>query len=846
MYRLRLGLALKLVAGTLLAGLGHVFIVFQRETYPLDGYACYAAAALLFGWAIRSSRGASVEWRALREPIEGVIRELRRLVALRAGPASLPGVIALNVVSAGLAIVLGSWIALVGWGLSLVWLFSVTWPHGSISAAAIRPTASMDVLTEAAEVPPRQSSSWLGVAAGVLVVVAGHMLLGVESPVPFLGVFGDLAESIGAPLKLMLPGGSAPALLGLLGLAAGGILFASATRGAAIVDRARVIVESHRESRAYRSGGWLVVAVAGLALWLVSVVSAANGGIGLGPAALWVAGLALVGWVWRKIDYDRGVRLGVSLERPEALGLAAMMVVVSGVWLLQLDHLPASIWPDEGAYWTFARDVAVGTAPVNLFGLGVYGFPAGGSVYQAMWIGLLGQTVWVWRFGSVIAVLASTVPLFLMARSLLGRRVAFVSVAFFGTSPFVLAYGRTGYQYALSILPVMLSAAFVVAAIRRDSRFYAFLAGVSSGAGFLLYPSSRFGIALCAAIWLTFLFTRMARDRSAVRVALALGAAWLFAASPAIAYGLSREPEAYVDKLFDSSMANVLYAESVYGRDTLLARAIFASTRDNQLFFEPSMLARLALRGWVRTWIGLHQSGLSTEHYVVGPLAGPLAIFYILGLAWCLARARRPGYLVWPIWLFAGTFLLSAIETFPPHTPDLLPAVPALAALAAVGLVGLLDALPQSWPTLSTRFATGVLVAATIALSGLSLRAYFVEMPQRYKPSLEMVMFWSALELPRGSTIVFVRDDAYPPDFVPWGLQHFNTGVAWQMIDVPGASHIDWRATCQSRCRIFYAPSIAGAIEAQAREALGAGSVTPYTNETGDLIGLAFTPAAKP
>ena len=64
------------------------------------------------------------------------------------------------------------------------------------------------------------------------------------------------------------------------------------------------------------------------------------------------------------------------------------------VMTYRLGDVPNSLWGDEGGYWTLARDIARGQVTPDVFGLGVYAFPMGGSLYQAAWLNvflLLGE-----------------------------------------------------------------------------------------------------------------------------------------------------------------------------------------------------------------------------------------------------------------------------------------------------------------------------------------------------------------------------------------------------------------------------------------------------------------------
>jgi hypothetical protein len=132
--RARLGLALKLAAAIVLAGIGHAFVAFQRDTYPLDGYVYYAVATIVFVWALRSARDLpGLNRQTLREPFERIAAELRQLVSafveVRFGLMLLMGILALNLVSAILAQFVGSWVAFAGWFLSVLWFIAAAWPR---------------------------------------------------------------------------------------------------------------------------------------------------------------------------------------------------------------------------------------------------------------------------------------------------------------------------------------------------------------------------------------------------------------------------------------------------------------------------------------------------------------------------------------------------------------------------------------------------------------------------------------------------------------------------------------------------------------------------------------------
>ncbi len=106
-----------------------------------------------------------------------------------------------------------------------------------------------------------------------------------------------------------------------------------------------------------------------------------------------------------------------------------------------------------------------------------------------------------------------------------------------------------------------------------------------------------------------------------------------------------------------------------------------------------SIYAPLIGRGVIRTALAFHLPSIVRENYLVGSLADPFGILYLLGLAWSVTRLRRSGYAIWPVWLLLGGFLASALSAYPPRASLLLPIAPALVTLSALGLTAGVDVL---------------------------------------------------------------------------------------------------------------------------------------------------------
>ena len=207
----------RLAVAIVLAGIGHYFVAFQRDIYPLDGYVYYAAAAIFLTWALRSARDLpGVDRSALRKPLRRIAVELRRLASAffdsRFGPILFLGLITLNLISAVLALLVNSWIVFVGWGISVAWLVATVWPRLAHTPTneAVLPQSS-DTIFEAAEVPLTETPRAAVMIIGLLAVVLGQAMIAIDKAPDVFGAFGDIANSIAEAVQLQLPSDAGPA-----------------------------------------------------------------------------------------------------------------------------------------------------------------------------------------------------------------------------------------------------------------------------------------------------------------------------------------------------------------------------------------------------------------------------------------------------------------------------------------------------------------------------------------------------------------------------------------------------------------------------------------------------------
>ncbi|MDY6874652.1 MAG: glycosyltransferase family 39 protein [Chloroflexota bacterium] len=831
-----------------LAGLGHYYLLYQR-IYIWDAVLFYVVAALLLALAWRAAGvGPDRSWAVVRSALQRLGLALRDLFLMETTRSLVTALAVANGLAALAAFLIpppvGLLVALPLWGVGVAALVSLI---RRLRPARPRPVPEVrdvppPVIAGLEVVQPRRYALPLA-ATGWLLLLVGAVVLTFPDTLGPLRVVGDWLQPGLAELHVGVPLPPDVWPVGLL-LSCVGVILIAWTRGG--VDRltgAPSLGEAVPVLRAVSrpSWPWLALALVGDLVWLGVVYSAVESSTSWAVVPLWLATLAAQAACWWRVDRARGVSaLPARVERRTWLLLLALLVAF-GLTLYRLGDVPNSMWGDEGAFWWWVRDLAKGV-PANPFDLGVYGaFPVIGSLYQSIWVRLFGPTIWAWRLGSVVAGTLTLVPLFFLARKLLGDRVAWSAVALMIGMPYFLAYARIGFNSIQPLLPITLGLWLLIEALQRHSRLLAYLSGLACGMASLTYMSGHVGLLLVMLVWLFLFVSRRSLRRPLLSLALCLVLGWFFTAGPFLLGSvLGGRPLGW--KVPESFIGNTMYGEAVFSPDELTRLYPLWQFGEQRVFFEPRLYALLFGRGMVRTWLSIVTGGIATQHYLTGPLAGPAPIFFLAGLAWVLGQCRRLPAVLWALWVLVCTLLLSVLNTFPPRPAHMATVIPALAVLSATGIWLLSDLLRRF---VRPRWADWIGIVLTVVLVLCGLRAYFVVMPQEHVPNLENVMFWAAQEMERGSNLLFIVDEPYSPEFRVWGIDQFDLGVEYHSVPSDEVHRADFRALCGLSCRVFFLPERSDEILAQLQAQLGAGSVQTHVNREGQPIGLEFVPLVQ-
>ncbi|HYM15967.1 MAG TPA: glycosyltransferase family 39 protein [Dehalococcoidia bacterium] len=165
-----------------------------------------------------------------------------------------------------------------------------------------------------------------------------------------------------------------------------------------------------------------------------------------------------------------------------------------------LSGLPHGLHGDEAATGLDARKILAGT---DLFPYtpSALGQPSGPMYWAALWIKLLGSTIFAVRLAMALLGVGTVVLGYYAFRLLFGRPVAWAGATMLAFSSWLVFYNRTGFTASAMPFTEMAALLAVAVALRKGSPAWFILAGAVVGAGIYGYFSfPLFAVAL--AVWL--------------------------------------------------------------------------------------------------------------------------------------------------------------------------------------------------------------------------------------------------------------------------------------------------------------------------------------------------------
>lgn len=354
-------------------------------------------------------------------------------------------------------------------------------------------------------------------------------------------------------------------------------------------------------------------------------------------------------------------------HRVELAGLVVLAGVSLAVRAYNLEHIPANLGGDEGI-WGLEGLAMLDGRLANPFATRWFAFPSMSFLAWGLGMRLFGQTVAGLRTLSALVGAASVVTSFFLFRELWGRRIASIGAVLLAFSHYHIHYSRLAYNNIADDVFVTLALWLLVRGLRSGREVSFALSGAVIGLGWYGYFGARL-IGILAAL---VLIGHMAVDRRFLsrhgRSLLVLLGAALLAAAPLLFYYA-----AYPDALNARSSQVSIFASGWLEREQVITGRSAASL--------------LLEQAW---------KSISAFNYTLDPTfiyrpGAPLldllsGTWFIFGLVWAAAHARRMENATLLLWFWLSVILGWVVTENPPASQRIIIVAPALAALAGLGL----------------------------------------------------------------------------------------------------------------------------------------------------------------
>lgn len=405
---------------------------------------------------------------------------------------------------------------------------------------------------------------------------------------------------------------------------------------------------------------------------------------------LFSSALFLIGYATYKLFTSKNAITKRLFNKTDFLIVTALIGLVIAINLIGLTSWNFSIIGDEGEFEEYAHALATGRQ-ANMFDLtaAYETHPMLDSIYLAVLMKAFGLNIFVWRLSLVFVQAASAALAYLIASLLIGRMPGIVAGIVLGSSHYIMAFNRNGYNNTHSLFYSLVAVLMLVLAWRTRKNIYVYLTGLAMG--FCLYTFMA-AILIWAIIALILLIdSALGRDLKQIYAWAIMFMGFLLVITPALMVTSPTE------------IIGIAHHE----------------TRREESANQPLTVAKLSLEKTVLAFWGINYYH---GHYVLGPLVDIITkTLLLVGIAVSLLFFNKIESRLAFLWFILGIVLI-AFTNYKSHASitRLLFVLPGVALLSA-NAIGKTENLFQNVFNLNRKITQGIFLSLCVLLLFLNI-----------------------------------------------------------------------------------------------------------------------------
>ncbi len=401
------------------------------------------------------------------------------------------------------------------------------------------------------------------------------------------------------------------------------------------------------------------------------------------------------------------VRDWFKTHRAELVMLTAIVVAAFLIRFVDAELHPYSFNNDEGQMGSGGQ-CFLRAECANLFTLGWAAQPQPAFLAYAVSVGLLGNTALAVRLVSVITGALAILVVYLLAREIFNKKVAWLAAALLSTLPVHVHFSRMGVDNIIDSLTATLVLWLLFRGAKRGSRLSFLAAGVVAGLCIYTYPGSllapAFGVGALGVLALRTRGFLKAQFRNIVTFILAASVV----ATPILGYYATHSDFFLVR----------LKREGILQNGGL--QNLIETTGQSAVAILAEQISKSSLV-FIATDAPLNFFNSPKAYFP--PIE---AVFFMFGLAYVLWRIKDARCAVILGWFWMVLILGSALTASPPTSQRILMSMPAAAIITAIGMLKVIDAFTRfSQPVV--KLAPGILLGFILLIGYMNINFYFYD-----------------------------------------------------------------------------------------------------------------------